>query len=1636
MASKAAHKSHVLGLYRRILTLHKRKLDPRMRVLGDAYVRDEFRRHKDAAAKFVPLFLQEWEQYATVLSQKDDQFGRDLAESDRVLLNDEQREKLQSLKDAAKTTDEEKAAIACKKRIELAAKNGDPDSALEAYAQMKRDHLPINPYIQRVVINMKRDHLPINPYIQRVVINVCASAEDAVGQKEAAFAVYNDLVQALSGMPVSVKNRVDESVYSALIKISAKAKDYGRCAELLEKMTSECVEPRLRTFSPLLVSYCSDGNLAKGLWVRERVHHHSIELTEPEYVALFDACISAESSSEFYRLLEEYIDVIPQPTIAAWEVFKRWFARLEYIDVIPQPTIAAWEVFKRWFASNGARVDGRGWTCTVGTVDEKGVSSVSGDQLVSMELPEAEETALLEKIVGLVRTDEKRIEQWAEFTEWLTTKGPFDIIIDAANVGYFNRNFDGGGFSYRQIQLMLEHYESQGKKVLVVLHKRRTYDDQRRTYDDQVPEDFRPVLASWKERNIMYNCRSGNNDDWYWLYAAVKLGGRTLVVTNDEMRDHHFQMIHNRSFGRWKERHQVHYTIHNERRVKVQEPRVYSARPQQIGANWHFPLADSSEWLKKKKSWRGLRKKEQNNMPVTREEEEEATYNSYDDPGCMSHEPIELTHFDSDCILGTPPDSPSVIHARWGEPVDDPEESAVCTEFVANPFKLGFCVNCQKQHDVKENGDVVSEKEYKKIARPAVSKTAANALDNPDAVKNLTPRGRESDVDLAALLKQRRDILLKLSKMEQTKPPEKELLHLVKSRGVPSICDSISKEINYAWAVTSGFRTLSNVGHFYFACASQTFGYNPALDFFASGGMQLAVFALQKFVHNEMVLLPVLDTIHLYSKLHVESAVDFVAVPDAIEILMKCVRFHDNKPNVISLACHALGSLVLNDLVKDSVSSPALTLELLRLLRRYSKSLTISRAVLAPLAFLVTEAFDMRLLYAIYGFTGIPRIVEALASHLDTEEVAVEGFQLVAKIAQVPESYRIVNHCKVLDLAYVALFAYSGPQHRHTRIQIKTAMRAFQSDVWNFISGPLHETLFAESWPNGDRFAVDVDSQLGVVGGTNILLGGVQLRMLRVQTTTCQPDNARCFPSFSLGRERKTPVPHADFTERWSASKDSLSPANAFVGRLGTYPNHGFRHFIPRLDRKGSQAVCGPRCQLETLRRNDWIDASARALFIEFNLYNAAADLHVAATILFEFTSVGGVLTTTRYTPIALRPYAGFFLAMPRFYVELALVLGLLWFILKQVDKLMRFRMHYFIVSTHLVDFVIVVLWVVIITTRIQTVLTASHALLTRIATNNAFTSLNLSAYLARLEQDVTAWCACLMWWRLLRLGKCIKRLETSLEKFERAELLIESYLVLLALYTLGFAQSGVFLFSTSSSAFRTLGVSLTSMAKSVLNAGPSTGAIAASYDYCVYHIVFRLCAAFVVLNLIVAILRERFSHATNAYPSQLHVPDGLSVVDLAKRQLESSGLPTTPSEQRGLLSLPARLRLAATRGIERLEVATRSLFAIADGPVELSELRQVWGLRVDGKAECLDDHETAAQRLDNLLNRTEEHERLLDEHLRLLSSRVHRALKALESARQLRAEARERRALKAQMRKGLRPPRPPLGKAEVEPLA
>ena len=55
----AEHVRNVRILYKAILRLH-RGLLPEIRALGDQYVKDEFRRHRNADPQFIPVFMTEW----------------------------------------------------------------------------------------------------------------------------------------------------------------------------------------------------------------------------------------------------------------------------------------------------------------------------------------------------------------------------------------------------------------------------------------------------------------------------------------------------------------------------------------------------------------------------------------------------------------------------------------------------------------------------------------------------------------------------------------------------------------------------------------------------------------------------------------------------------------------------------------------------------------------------------------------------------------------------------------------------------------------------------------------------------------------------------------------------------------------------------------------------------------------------------------------------------------------------------------------------------------------------------------------------------------------------------------------------------------------------------------------------------------------------------------------------------------------------------------------------------------------------------------------------------------------------------------------------------------------------------------
>ena len=84
-------KSLALGLYRSILREHKNRLPVEMRILGDEYVRNEFKLHKTASEEQVQKFSVAWNNYLRTLRKQSSRYGRDLDEMTKENLSDEQK---------------------------------------------------------------------------------------------------------------------------------------------------------------------------------------------------------------------------------------------------------------------------------------------------------------------------------------------------------------------------------------------------------------------------------------------------------------------------------------------------------------------------------------------------------------------------------------------------------------------------------------------------------------------------------------------------------------------------------------------------------------------------------------------------------------------------------------------------------------------------------------------------------------------------------------------------------------------------------------------------------------------------------------------------------------------------------------------------------------------------------------------------------------------------------------------------------------------------------------------------------------------------------------------------------------------------------------------------------------------------------------------------------------------------------------------------------------------------------------------------------------------------------------------------------------------------------------------------------
>jgi proteinaceous RNase P len=225
-------------------------------------------------------------------------------------------------------------------------------------------------------------------------------------------------------------------------------------------------------------------------------------------------------------------------------------------------------------------------------MNENGVCEKCGEKLVCIDIDPSETEGFARSLMKLPYFSRNR-DEFIRFEGCLRRNGPFDAVIDAANIGLCNQK----EFSFSQVNSVIKRIRevSPSKKMpLVILHTRRVHDDTARD-----PRN-RKFIESWKSAGCLYYSPRGSNDDWFWLYAAVS--NKCLLVTNDEMRDHLFQLAGTSFFSRWKEKHQVRMTF-SRRGPTLHMPPSYSIVIQESeSGNWHIPTTTGDD-LEMPRQW-------------------------------------------------------------------------------------------------------------------------------------------------------------------------------------------------------------------------------------------------------------------------------------------------------------------------------------------------------------------------------------------------------------------------------------------------------------------------------------------------------------------------------------------------------------------------------------------------------------------------------------------------------------------------------------------------------------------------------------------------------------------------------------------------------------------------------------------------------------------------------------------------------------------------------------------------------------------------------------------------------------------------------------------------------------------------
>ncbi|KAI7728878.1 hypothetical protein M8C21_030480 [Ambrosia artemisiifolia] len=424
------------------------------------------------------------------------------------------------------------------------------------------------------------NNIPLNVEHYNKLLYLCSSSDTDLALKRG-FDIYKN-------MEINNNNEVkvvpNEATFTTMARLAAAKQDPELAFDLVKRMKEGCgISPKLRSYVPALLGFCKKGMADKAYEVDGYMVENGVAAEEAELGMLLRVSFDTGRTDKVYEMLQRLRASVRQVGEDTAGLIEDWFRS----DCAMGVGVVGWDVgkVKEAVVKGGGGWHGQGWfgkgrwDVKRTEMDETGVCKSCGERLVCVDIDPLETENFASSLSTLACQRETRAD-FLQFQEWLQKYGPFDAVVDGANVGHIKQN----QFVFNQLKSavnLARKLSPSNKLPLVILHSGRV-----KGQHIGSPKN-KTTLQYWKESGALYVTPQGSNDDWYWLYAAIS--SKCLLVTNDEMRDHLFELLGTSFFPRWKEKHQVRLSITRDG-LKFHMPPPYSIVIQESEqGSWHIP---------------------------------------------------------------------------------------------------------------------------------------------------------------------------------------------------------------------------------------------------------------------------------------------------------------------------------------------------------------------------------------------------------------------------------------------------------------------------------------------------------------------------------------------------------------------------------------------------------------------------------------------------------------------------------------------------------------------------------------------------------------------------------------------------------------------------------------------------------------------------------------------------------------------------------------------------------------------------------------------------------------------------------------------------------------------------------------